>query len=481
MQGFGAARPRSRPSPIIAPPPLVGRSQASAPAGARGDGRSPKPASGQGPEPARLDGRLRPGLLAALALLLAAPPAAAAVSYVHAGRLVDPEHGRVIADRLIRIEDGRVASVTEWRGPPADGPVVDWSGYQVLPGLIDMHVHLADFGDTNNVAEPLLHSTEEIAYVGARNARLTLMAGFTSVHDVGCYRAFADTALRDAIERGDVVGPRMSAVGAYITAPGGGGEVTGFAPDVKLPDDMRAGVVVDANDARLKVDYLFQHGADSIKLIATGAVLTEGTEPGQQELTEDEMRAAVVAAAEHGSWATAHAHGAEGIKAAIRAGVRAIEHASLIDDEGIALAKARGVWLDMDIYNGDYIDKVGRKNGWPASELRKNDETTQAQREGFRKAVKAGVKMTFGTDAGVYPHGLNARQFRYMVRWGMTPMQAIQAATVNAAALLGWSAKVGEISPGHYADMIAVQGDALADIGVLEHVSHVMKGGEVVK
>jgi imidazolonepropionase-like amidohydrolase len=418
---------------------------------------------------------------AALLLAFAPVSALAATSYVHAGSVVDPERGRVLKNQLIRIVDGRIAAVEPWTRPPADGPVTDWSAYQVLPGLIDMHVHLADTEQSSNVAEPLLHSTEDIAYIGARHARETLMAGFTSVHDVGCFRAYADVALRDAINRGDVIGPRMSAVGAYITIPGGGGEVTGFAPDVKVPDDMRVGVVTDPNDVRLKVNALFQHGADSIKLIATGAVLAEGTEPGQQELSEDEMRAAVTAAAEHGGWVTAHAHGAAGIKAAIRAGVKAIEHASLIDDEGIALAKARGVALDMDIYNGDYIEEIGTKQGWPAGYLRKNRETTDAQREGFRKAVKAGVTLTFGTDAGVYPHGGNARQFKYMVRYGMTPMQAIQAATVTSAALLGWSKDVGAASPGHYADLIAVKGDAIADITALEHVSAVMKGGEVVK
>jgi imidazolonepropionase-like amidohydrolase len=193
------------------------------------------------------------------------------------------------------------------------------------------------------------------------------------------------------------------------------------------------------------------------------------------------MRAAVEVAAARKSWVTAHAHGAEGIKAAIRAGVRAIEHASLIDDEGIALAKAKGVWLDMDIYNGDYIAEVGRREKWPENYLRKNDETTDAQRVGFRKALKAGVRLSFGTDAGVYPHGQNARQFAYMVRYGMTPMQAIQSATTSAAALMGWSKDVGVLSPGHYADIIAVAGDPFADITALETVAHVMKGGEVVR
>jgi imidazolonepropionase-like amidohydrolase len=412
--------------------------------------------------------------------LLLASAAPAATLYVRAGALVDTENGVVQRDRLIRIEDDTIVAVTAYAPPPKGAMVVDWSAYTVLPGLIDMHVHLADADETSNVAEPLLHSTEEIALLGARHARETLDAGFTSVHDVGCFRAFADVALRDAINRGDVPGPRMSAVGAYITIPGGGGEVTGFAPDVVVPDDMRVGVVLDAADVTRKVAYLFQHGADSIKLIATGAVLAPGTEPGQEELTEEEMHAAVIAAAAHGGWVTAHAHGAAGIKSAMRAGVRAIEHASLIDDEGIAMAKSKGVYLDMDIYNGDYIDQVGRKEGWPADILRKNLDTTEAQREGFRKAVKAGVKLTFGTDAGVYPHGKNARQFKYMVKYGMSPMQAIQAATVTSAALLGWSDHVGSISAGHYADMIAVSKNPLTDISALESVDHVMKGGAVV-
>jgi imidazolonepropionase-like amidohydrolase len=420
-------------------------------------------------------------LLAAAALSLLASAAHAETLYVRAGRLVDPETGTVLAARLLRVEDGRVAAVLPDGPVPVGAKLVDWSAFTVLPGLIDCHVHLADTGQTANVAEPLLHAPMEIAYIGARNARTTLMAGFTTVHDVGSFRAFADVELRNAIDRGDVIGPRMQAVGAYVTTPGGGGEVTGFSPEVRIPEDMRAGVVSGPDDTRAKVNFLFQHGADSIKLIATGAVLASGTEAGQQELSEAEMRAAVEVAAARKSWVTAHAHGAEGIKAAIRAGVRAIEHASLIDDEGIALAKAKGVWLDMDIYNGDYIAEVGRREKWPENYLRKNDETTDTQRVGFRKALKAGVRLSFGTDAGVYPHGQNARQFAYMVRYGMTPMQAIQSATTSAAALMGWSKDVGALSPGHYADIIAVAGDPFADITALETVAHVMKGGEVVR
>jgi len=418
--------------------------------------------------------------LGALASLLPLSASAQSVSYVHAGHLVDVLAGRVVDDQLLRIEGDRIVSVGPWKGAPVDGPVTDWSAYTVLPGLIDMHTHLADFAD-ESVAAPLLHSQQETVLKGADNARVTLMAGFTTVHDVGAYRGLSDVALRDAINNGWVPGPRMNVVGAYITVPGGGGEVNGFAPDVQVPEDMRYGVVRNAEEAREKVRFLFQHRVDTIKLIATGAVLAVGTEPGRLELSEDEMRAAVQEAAENGSYATAHAHGANGIKAAIRSGVRSIEHASLIDDEGIALAKAKGVWLVMDIYNGDWIDEEGRRAGWPAEYLRKNRETTEAQRQGFAKAVKAGVKIAFGTDAGVYPHGQNARQFAYMVRYGMTPMQAIQAATSVAAELLRWDKDVGAAAPGRYADLVAVGGDPLRDIRVLEHVDHVMKGGALVR
>ncbi len=420
--------------------------------------------------------RLFLGLIA----MLAALPAAAQVAYVRAGHLVDVVAGRVLDDQLIRIEGERIVAVGPWSGAPADGPVTDWSAFTVLPGLIDMHTHIADFAESDP-AKVLTHSAAEAALKGADNARATLRAGFTTVHDVGAYRGLTDVALRDAINAGWVPGPRMNVVGAYVTVPGGGGDVTGFAPDVAIPPDMRLGVVRSAEEAREKVRYLYQHRVDSTKLIATGAVLAMGTEPGRLELSEEEMRAAVAEAAANGGYATAHAHGAEGIKAAIRAGVRSIEHASLIDAEGIALAKARGVWLVMDIYNGDYIDTEGRKAGWPEEYLRKNLETTEKQREGFRSAVKAGVKIAYGTDAGVYPHGQNARQFAYMVRWGMTPMQAIQSATSVAAELLRWQKDVGAVAPGRYADLVAVKGDPIADIRALERPAAVMKGGVLVE
>ncbi len=413
--------------------------------------------------------------------LLAAGAAAAQVSYVRAGRLIDPVAGKVLTDRLIRIEGERITAVSAWTGAPTDGPVRDWSGLTVLPGLIDMHTHIVDQEQTENIAEPLLTTAAEQAYIGAAHARTTLMAGFTSVRDVGTWRAFGDVALRDAIDKGLVPGPRMSVAGAYVTTPGGGGEVTGIAADVGIPAEMRRGVVQDVADTHRKTRDILVHGADFLKLIATGAVLTVGTEPGQLELSKEEIEAAVDEAAKRGTYATAHAHGAEGIKVAVRAGVRSIEHGSLIDDEGIALMKARDAWLVADIYNGDYIDEIGTKNGWPAETLRKNRETTGAQREGFRKAVKAGVKIAYGTDAGVYPHGLNARQLPYMVRYGMTPMQAIQSATTSAAALMGKEKDVGCAQAGCYADLIAVKGDPLADVGVLADVAKVMKGGVVHK
>ncbi|QIG81892.1 amidohydrolase family protein [Sphingosinithalassobacter tenebrarum] len=421
-------------------------------------------------------------IAAAAALLLAiAAPAAAQTRYVHAGRLIDTENGVVLTDQRVRIEDDRIVEVAPWSPPPADAEVIDWSDYTVMPGLIDMHTHLSDTLQSNNPAEPLLHSAEEIAFMGAENARLTLEAGFTSVRDVGTFRAFGDVALRDAIEAGRVAGPRMAVAGAYLTVPGGGGEVTGLAPDVTVPDSMRAGVFSGPQEMKDRARYLFQHGVDFLKIIATGAVLAEGTEPGAPEVTEEEVRAAVEEATRYGSYATAHAHGAEGIKIAIRGGVRSIEHASLIDDEGIRMARDRGVWLVMDVFNGDYIDTVGRQEGWSAEILRKNTDTTIAQRERFRKAVNAGVRIAFGTDAGVFPHGQNARQFAYMVKWGMTPMQAIQAATTSAAELMMRSQDVGVIAPGRYADMIAVRADPLADIRALESVDHVMKGGEIIR
>ena len=416
----------------------------------------------------------------ALALLLGSAAPAQTID-VRAGRLIDPASAKVLTDQRIRIIDGKIASVAPWRA--GDGPAgLDWSGYTVLPGLIDLHTHLADgYGESSDPGEPLRHSEAATILKGAEAARTELRAGFTTVRDVGVYRGLTDVALRDAIAAGEVEGPRMFVAGGYITTPGGGGEIDALAPDVPVPQAFRLGEVHDAAEARDRARYFLDHGADFIKLIATGAVLAVGSEPGALELSPEEMKAACDEAKLRGSYCIAHAHGAEGIKAAIRAGVRTIEHASYLDAEGIALAKANGVWLDMDIYNGDWINDVGVKQHWPAEYLRKNIETTDIQRRGFAAAVKAGAKMTFGTDAGVYAYGLGARQFAYMVRYGMTPLQAIQSATTEAARALGKEGQVGTLAPGAWGDLVAVKGDPLVDIRTLEHVEGVIKDGRLVR
>jgi imidazolonepropionase-like amidohydrolase len=347
---------------------------------------------------------------------------------------------------------------------------------------MDMHTHLVGDIQSSNIAAPLLSTAARDVLAGAANARETLRAGFTTVRDVGAYRGFTDVALRDAIAAGQVEGPRLFVAGAYVTVTGGGGEVIGYAPDVMVPAEFRRGVADNAAEVRLRVRELLSGGANFIKLIATGAVLTAGTTPAASEYSEAEIRAAVEMAAERGSYVIAHAHGAEGIHRAIRAGVRSVEHASYLDDEGIALMRRHGTWLVADVYNGDYIDEVGKRDGWSEEILRKNRETTDIQRTAFTKALRAGVRIAYGTDAGVYPHGQNARQFAYMTRFGMTPMQAIQSATINAARLLGQEKDIGAIAPGLRADLVAVSGDPITDVSVLHSaVDAVMKDGVVVK
>lgn len=423
-------------------------------------------------------------LLFVLAALAVAPFAHAQLAprtVVRAGHLLDVDSGRLLADQAVSIEHGKVVAVQPWSSAAAAGArVLDWSAWTVVPGLMDMHTHLAEQAESADAAAPLKTGPARQAFIGAMNARRTLQAGFTTVRDVGVYRGFADVELRDAINDGLVPGPRLFVAGAYITVPGGGGEVTGLPPGTVVPPAFRRGVSQGVDDVRKHVDVILDHGADLIKVIATGAVLTAGTEPGQPEYSEAEIRAAVTEAAKRGKFVAAHAHGAEGIKRAVRAGVRSIEHGSLIDDEGIALMKQHGTWLVADIYDGDYIEAEGRRAGWPAEILRKNAQTTEAQREGFRKAVRAGVHIAFGTDAGVYPHGDNARQFAYMVRWGMTSLQAIRSATIDAARLLGREQELGSIAPGKAADLVAVACDPLAQVECLRQVRGVIKAGQPV-
>jgi len=424
------------------------------------------------------------GLRAALIAsgLVLASPVGAETLLLRAGHVLDVERGLTLDDQAIRIEDGRIVAIVPWKdAAPAGTDIIDWSGYTVLPGLMDMHSHLVGDIQSANIAAPLLSSAAQDALAGAANARATLEAGFTTVRDVGCYRAFTDVALRDAIAGGQVPGPRMFVAGAYLTVTHGGGEVTGLAPDVVVPAEMRRGVADSIPEIRQRVRELLGGGADFIKIIATGAVLTAGTNPSASEYNEAEIRAAVEEAANAGTFVAAHAHGVEGIKRAVRAGVRSIEHASYLDDEGIALMVEHGTWLVADIYNGDYIAEIGARDGWPAEVLRKNAETTGTQRAAFTKAVRAGVKIAYGTDSGVYPHGHNANQLPYMVRYGMTPLQAIRSATLDSARLLGREREFGTVAVGRSADLIAVAGDPLRDIELLRDVRGVMMRGRVVK
>jgi imidazolonepropionase-like amidohydrolase len=420
-------------------------------------------------------------LVLAAALSLAPSALLANDIYLEAGRLVDVQAGNLLTGQCISITDDKITAIASCGPTPKGAERIDWSGFTVLPGLIDLHTHLADAGQSADLGLPLKTSPAATALIGAHNARLTLEAGFTTVRDVGTYRGLTDIALRDAINAGHVPGPRMFVAGAYITIPKGGGELNGVIPNDQLPSDMRLGVASTPEEAAAKTAFLIEQGADFIKTIATGAVLAIGTEPGEPEMTEDQLRAVVETARAKGVFVTAHAHGAVGIKNAIRAGVRSIEHASLVDDDALAMAMASGTWLVMDIYNGDYIDDVGTKEGWPEEYLRKNRETTDVQRVGFINALKRGVKLAYGTDSGVYPHGQNAKQFAYMVRYGMTPMQAIQSATIRAAELLGKEKMLGAIAAGRFADLVAVKENPLTNITALENIALVMKDGKIVR
>lgn len=404
---------------------------------------------------------------------------------IRPGSLLDVVTGELLAERAVVVEGDRIVQVTRAGDAPAEGPaVLDLPEHALLPGLIDCHSHLVgEPDDGQGYAGMLARTGAQEALSGARNARDTLRAGFTTVRDVGTFRAFVDVALRDAINAGWLPGPRMRVAGAYVTCSGGGGDITGLAPDVDavVPYELRVGVVNSVDDVRRAVRRVLHGGADLVKLIATGAVMTTGGVPGAPELTEEQIRAAVEEASLSGADVAAHAHGAEGIKRAVRGGVRSVEHGSLMDDEAIQLMADAGTFLVADVYCGDYIAEVGREQGWRADVLRKNDETTLAQRQGFTKCVQAGVRIAFGTDSGIYPHGLNARQFAYQVRCGQSTLEAIRSATLHAAELLRWDDQVGRIQAGYLADMIAVRGNPLHDIRLLEHPDFVVKDGALVR
>lgn len=401
---------------------------------------------------------------------------------IHAGNIIDVENGLVLNNQAIVIEDEKIIAVLPFnKSNYKNTKIIDWTAYTITPGLMDMHTHLAGDIQFSDTEAYLRAKPEDDVLIGVNNALKTLQAGFTTVRDVGSYNAFVDASMRDAINKGWVVGPRMFAAGAYVTIPGGGGEVSGLVDANRIPARMRIGVAKGDAQVAEKTNYILDHDVDWIKMIVTGAVLTDGTDVNESEFTESEVRAAVDTAAKRGHFVTAHAHGAQGIKYAILGGVRSIEHASLIDDEGIALAKAHGTYLVMDIYNGDYIDTVGREQKWSAESLQKNLDTTQAQRQGFSKAVKAGVNLAYGTDAGVYPHGDNAKQFPYMVKYGLTAMQAIQTATINSAKLLRQETMIGSIAVGKYADLTVMACNPIEHIECMAQVQWVMKSGQILK
>jgi imidazolonepropionase-like amidohydrolase len=398
--------------------------------------------------------------------------------YVHAGRLLDVRSGKMLTDQMIVIRGEKIESVAPFASAliPGRSTVVDLTHATVLPGLIDAHDHLTG-NATLHGFRALGVSLPRTTLYGATNALRTLDAGFTSVRNVGA-PGYADVALRDAINDGDLPGPRLLVSGPALGITGG------HCDSNLLPAEFhhRSDGVADGPWAvREKVREVIKYGADLIKICATGGVLSKGDQPGTQQYTLEEMRAIVDEAHRLGRKVAAHAHGTEGIKAAIEAGVDSVEHASLIDDAGIELAKQHGTYLVMDIYNDDYILGQGAAAGMLPESIEKERKIGRLQRENFARAHAAGVKMAFGTDGGVYPHGDNARQFAYMVKFGMTPLEAIQAATINAADLLGWSDRVGAIEPGKFGDLIAVNGDPLNDVRVLEHVQFVMKGGQVVR
>lgn len=391
-------------------------------------------------------------------------------------RVFDSVTGEMLEHHEVVIDDDRIAEVR----PATTVGAMTLPGMSILPGLIDVHTHLASPLDNGQgFAAIVQRSGAQDALIGVKHAAETIRAGFTTVRDVGTWRAFTDVALRDAINGGWVEGPRMMVAGAYVTCPGGGGDITGLAVDVDdvLPRELRFGVTSGVDQMRSNVRQILRYGADMIKVLATGAVLTSGTNPGSPELTEDEIRAAVETAAENGTHVAAHAHGTEGIKRAVRAGVRSIEHGSILDDEAIELMVENGTYLVADLYDSDYIEEVGPGLGYSAEVMRKTAMTAQAQRDGFRAAVSRGVNIAFGTDAAVYPHGDNAKQFALYVKHGLSPAAAIQSATRWAAELMGWHDRVGSLSGGHFADLVAVDGDPLEDVSLLETPKAVMKGG----
>ena len=414
-----------------------------------------------------------------------AKPPAPKIVYIRAGHLFDATGEAVRDNVVIVVRDDRIQSVAAAASVtiPAGAAVIDLSKATVLPGLIDCHTHLGARADRYDDIYAFKDTPFQSAFAAVINARATLEAGFTSVRDVGS-PPFLAVDLRNSINEGLIPGPRIVASGPGISITGGHGDLNNFSPQTRVtmfPEERDFAIADGADQVRHVVRSQVKYGVDVIKILATGGVLSKGDSPGAPQFTLEELKVAADEAHMAGRKIAAHAHGTQGIKNAILAGIDSIEHASLIDDEGIRLSKERGVYLVMDIYNDDYILGKAIEFGLPKENVEKEKMVGRLQRENFEKAVKGGAKMAFGTDAGVYPHGDNAKQFFYMVKFGLTPAQAIRAATWNAADLIGRLKDVGTIEAGKYADIIAVSGDPLKDVKALESVGFVMKGGVVYK
>ncbi len=401
---------------------------------------------------------------------------------VKAAHWVDPVAGVVRDNQAILIEGDKVkqvgAAADLSKGLAPDVRVIDLGNATVLPGLIDCHTHVT--AQPENYYEDIFRKSPiDVATTSHIYARRTLLAGFTTIRNVGAVE-FTDIALRTAIDTGKIPGPRMLCAAVPLGSTGGHVDLTGFSPYLEFKTVAPA-VANGPEQIREAVRRNVKYGADWIKIMASAGVLSEEEAVGAPQYSQEEMKAAVDEAALWGRKVAAHAHGTEAIKMAVRAGVASIEHGSLIDDEGIRLMKEHGTWLVADIYNDDYILTEYTRLGYPQKIIDKERLVGRLQRENFRKAFQAGVKCAFGTDAGVYPHGWNAKQFAKLVEWGMTPMQAIQSATTSAADLIGWKTKVGQLAPGYFADLVAVKGDPLKDVSVLEKLDFVMKGGGIYK
>ncbi|MBI2221961.1 MAG: amidohydrolase family protein [Acidobacteria bacterium] len=399
---------------------------------------------------------------------------------IKAGRLVDARAGAVRTNQAVLVEGDRVREVgpADALAAKAEGAeVIDLSGMTVLPGLIDTHVHIT--ADPDHVGLKILSiSVPRQALYGAKNARITLEAGFTTVRNLASF-GYSDVALRESIDAGELPGPRLLVSSQALGATGGHCDDTLLAPEFR----HRYDAVADGPSAVIaKVREVAKYGADVIKYCGTGGMISKGDSPDAEQFSDEELSALVQEAHRLGRKVSAHAHGARGIRQAVLAGVDSIEHGSFIDDSLIALMKERGTWLAPTLYLNDWIaEHYGKSTAPNDPYVEKVRRVTSVAGENLGRAIKGGVKVVFGTGIGVYPHGLNAREFASLVQRGMTPMEAIQAATVRAADAIGWPDRVGTIEPGRYADLVAVSGDPLADVRVLEHVSVVIKGGQVIK